>query len=314
MSLKSKNGSDIKRKSRMPGGGKSNLELWLLCLPGIIKVLIFSYIPLLWMTLAFKFYVPRKGLFGSRWVEFQNFEVLFKSGQAWTLIKNAIGINVLCIGFGTVISVLLGLFMFETGKKFLKVTQILYVFPFFISWPLVGVLLKAFLSGRTGMISSLLSAVGVDVQFYKEPKLWKGIIAFSYIFKTAGMSAVTYYAVLMGADKELYEAARIDGAKTFGCMWHVSLPALKTMIILNVIMATTDILKVDFNMVYYLTDNKAALYSATDVIETYMFRATTSGSGLEQGTAIGLVQGVVGLTLTLIVNKLCNKLFGESLI
>ena len=303
------------KNMQISGYKRENIQLWVLCLPGIIKVFVFSYIPMVWLLLAFKFYIPSYGLFGSPFEGFYNFELLFSSGQALLLIKNAITINVLNIFVSTLVAVLIGLFMHElAGRGFLKFSQMILIMPFFVSWPLVGLLLKTFIGEGTGMLASILSSItGSEAGFYKKPELWPWIIMLSYVWKTAGMSGITYFAVLMGVDKSPYEAAQMDGAGTFKVMWHISLPVLKLMIILNIIMSSINILKVDFNMVYYLTEGNAVLYATTDVIETFMFRATQSGTGLEQGTAIGLIQGLFGLILTLSINKVCKKFFRESL-
>ncbi|MBR2968688.1 MAG: sugar ABC transporter permease [Clostridia bacterium] len=293
---------------------KENFQLWLLCLPGIVKVLIFSYIPFVWLVMAFQFYIPRRGLFGSTWVGFQNFDYLLKSSVANRIVTNSIAINLLSIVFCTAVSVLLGLCLFEINKKwFLKISQTVVIFPYFVSWPLVGILVSSFLSERTGMITSIFDIFGDRPDFYSEPNVWWGIITFSNVWKTAGLSAVTYYAVLMGVDRQMYEAAEIDGAGRFRRMWNISMPALKLMIILNIIMSSANILRVDFNMVYYVTNNAAALYSKTDVIETYMFRALRTEGDYSIGTATGLLQALVGFVLTLGVNWLSKKLSKESL-
>ncbi|MBQ9480981.1 MAG: sugar ABC transporter permease [Clostridia bacterium] len=293
---------------------RENLQLWILCIPGILKVLVFSYIPFMWLLMAFQFYIPRRGLFGSTWVGFRNFEYLIKSSVATRIITNSIVINVLGIVFGTVVAVILGLFLFEISKKwFLKISQTVVIFPYFVSWPLVGILVSAFLSERTGMLTSIIDLFGTRPDFYSEPDVWWGIITFSNVWKNAGLSAVTYYAVLMGVDRELYEAAEIDGAGRFGRMFSISMPALKLMIVLNVIMSSANILRVDFNMVYYVTNNAAALYSKTDVIETYMFRALRTEGDYSIGTATGLLQALVGFFLTLAVNWISKKLSEESL-
>ncbi|MBQ7164783.1 MAG: sugar ABC transporter permease [Clostridia bacterium] len=293
---------------------RENLQLWILCIPGILKVLVFSYIPFMWLLMAFQFYIPRRGLFGSTWVGFRNFEYLIKSSVATRIITNSIVINVLGIVFGTVVAVILGLFLFEISKKwFLKISQTVVIFPYFVSWPLVGILVSAFLSERTGMLTSIIDLFGTRPDFYSEPDVWWGIITFCNVWKNAGLSAVTYYAVLMGVDRELYEAAEIDGAGRFGRMFSISMPALKLMIVLNVIMSSANILRVDFNMVYYVTNNAAALYSKTDVIETYMFRALRTEGDYSIGTATGLLQALVGFFLTLAVNWISKKLSEESL-
>lgn len=294
---------------------REQVQFWVLCLPGLIKVLVFSYLPMIWLLMAFQFYIPRRGLFGSEWVGFENFAYLLKSSVASRLIINSVAISTLRIVFTTIISLILGLFLFEiTSKVFLKVSQTVLIFPYFVSWPLVGVLVSAFLSERTGMLTDIIEVItGTRIDFYSDPSYWRSIITFSNCWKSCGLSAVTYYAVLTGVDREIYEAAEIDGASKFKCMWHVSLPALKLMVVLNIIMSSANILRVDFNMVYYVTNNAPALYSTTDVIETYMFRALRTEGDYSISTATGLLQATVGLVLTLITNKVSKKLSGSSL-
>jgi len=304
-----------RRKMHNAATRKDNLHLSLLCLPGIVKVFIFSYIPLIWLIMAFQFYIPRRGLFGSEWKGFENFGYLFNSSIASRLITNAIAINILGIVFGTIFSVLLGLFLYEITKKwFLKFAQTVAIFPYFVSWPLVGVLVISFLSDRTGMLTKIFQNMfGSTIDFYSEPELWWGIITFMSVWKSAGLSAVTYYAVLMGADKSVYEAADLDGASRFQTMMHVSLPLLKLMIILNIIMSSANILRVDFNMVYYVTNNSTPLLTRTDVIETYMYRALRTEGDYSIGSAVGLLQASVGFVLTIVVNKVCKKISNNSL-
>lgn len=304
------------RKNHRKAQRRDNAELSALCFPGILKVLLFSYIPYVWLLIAFENYKPKRGVFGSPFVGFKNFEVLFTSPEIANMIRNGIVINLLCIVFSTIISVLLGLFLFEITKKlFLKFSQTVVIFPYFVSWPLVAVIVASVLGNQTGFIANIYEKlVGSEMNAYSNPALWWPIITFLYCWKTCGLSAVTYYAVLMGTDKSIYEAAELDGASTFKTMFHVSLPALKLMIILNVIMSSANILRTDFNMIYYVTQDKAALLSTTNVIETWMYRALRgSGASYEVTTAVGLIQAIVGFVLTLIVNKASKKIGKTSL-
>ena len=295
---------------------KDNAELSLLCLPSFLKVIIFSYVPFLWLTIAFQNFIPRKGIFGSTFVGFKNFEVLFTSPDTMTMIRNAIAINALCIIFSTIVSVLLGLFLYEiTSKLLLKFSQTVIIFPYFVSWPLIAIIVSSLIGDQTGMIADLYSKItGAELNAYSSPWVWWPILTFLYVWKTSGLSAVTYYAVLIGTDKSIYEAAKIDGASRFRTMFQISLPMLKLMIILNVIMSCANILRIDFNMIYYVTQDKSALLETTNVIETFMYRALRgSGASYEVTTAIGLVQAAVGFVLTMIVNKVCRKIGGTSL-
>ncbi len=290
-------------------------QILFMCIPTILKTLIFSYLPMIGLIMAFQNYIPRRGIFGSEWVGFQNFEYLLKSSIASRLIFNSIFLNILFTVFGTVVSLLLGLFLFEIGSKlFVKISQTVLVFPYFASWPLVGVLLSALISSENGMITKFIeSAFSVTLNFYAMPELWPGILTFVNVWKVSGLSAVVYYAILIGVDREIYEAAEMDGAGKFRTMWSISLPYLKQMVILNIIMSSVNVLRMDFNMIYFVTNNSATLYPTTDVIETYMFRALRTEGDISVAAATGLIQGVVGLILTLLLNWLSKRTLGESL-
>ncbi len=294
---------------------KRSTHLLLMCVPTILKTLIFAYLPMIWLVMAFQDYVPRRGLLYSPWVGWQNFEYLIKSSTASRLVGNAILLNVLFIIFGTVVSLILGLFLFEViSRKFVKFAQIIMIFPYFASWPLVDVLLSSLIGSENGMLTKWLQQTfGMTVDFYAMPEIWRGMLTFVNVWKVAGLSAVVYYAILIGVDKEIYDAASIDGAGRFRTMWNISLPFLRQMIVLNIIMSSANILRVDFNMVYYVTENKSALYPTTDVIETYMYRILRTEGDVSVTAATGMIQGVVGLVLTLLLNFFSKKVVGESL-
>ncbi|MDR1094684.1 MAG: ABC transporter permease subunit [Clostridiales bacterium] len=297
------------------GQRKENIEHWLLCLPALLKVLIFSYLPLIGLLMAFQFYIPRRGLFGSEWVGFQNFAYLFKSTIASRLIINAVVLNALGIVAGTVVSLIVGLVMFEVvNKVFVRASQTILIFPYFVSWPLVGVLVGSFLSERTGMLTNILYSIGgTRIDFYSEPGYWRAILTVTLVWKNSGLSAVMYYAFLIGVDKQLYEAAAIDGASKFRRMLHVSMPALNLMVVLGIIVSSANILRIDFNQVYFVTNNDPSLYKTTDVIETYMFRALRTEGDYSISTAVGLVQAAVGFVLTIVINYVSKKLSAQSL-
>lgn len=300
------------RRSRF--NRKSNLQLWLIALPAIIKVAIFSYVPLIGLVLAFKFYQPRRGYFGSPWVGWANFERLFKSQDFTTIVTNAIVNNILFIITGTIVALLVGLFMFEvTSKGFTKFAQTTIIFPFFVAWPLVATLVKALLDD-TGIITNLIyKMTGEEINFYARPEYWRVILVILNIWKNVGLSSLIYYAVLTGSDSSVYEAASIDGAGRFKKMWYLSLPMLRLMIVINIIMSTSNLLRFDFGMVYYTTQQDPRLYPTTDVIETYMYRALRDDGDYSVSTAVGLVQGVVGFVLTLGTNWLAKKVSGSGL-
>lgn len=292
---------------------KYNRDLFLITLPLLIKTFIFSVVPLLWLVMAFEFYIPSGGIFGSEWVGFANFEFLVSSASFFKMIRNAFVLNVLDIIFGTVVGIVLGLLLFEIiGKKRLKVIQTIFFFPYFITWAVTGTLLDSFI-GNNGMITEWVTAMtGKAVDFYNMPWIWWGIIVLMGIWKGAGVSAVVNYAVLMGTDIEMYEAANIDGANRVQKMWYLSLPYLKNMIIVNIIMNCSNLLRYDFSRIYFLTGDRSTLYETTDVIETYMYRALRSNGLFEASTAAGLLQSIVGLFLCIGANYVTRKISKES--
>lgn len=311
-------GGKLQKKRTGRRNVKRNLQLYALIFPSFIKVLIFSYLPMIGLIMAFQHYIPRRGL-ASPFVGFQWFEYLFSSNTLTRLLTNAVTMNLLFIVTGTVISLLLGLFLYEiTNKYFLKISQTLIFFPYFIAMPLVGTLLYA-LIGDTGIITNILAKMGVEIDFYQRPDLWKGILTIANVWKTSGVNAVIYYAILMGANRDTYEAASIDGAGRFRQMWVISLPHLKEIVLVGIIMSSANIIKFDFNMVYFLTRDDSTLYPTTDVIETFMYRMMSGGSGgrdaaqYEISIATGLFQGVVGLVLSVLTNFVSKKLAKVSL-
>ncbi|MGN1098844.1 MAG: ABC transporter permease subunit [Christensenellales bacterium] len=162
--------------------------------------------------------------------------------------------------------------------------------------------------GDKGFITTqILNSTGEYIDFYKKPEAWKAILVVAGIWKNAGVSVIVYYATLMAIDNEIMEAAEIDGAGRWKKMFYISLPHLRLMIILNIIMSSANILRYDFSMVYFLTNNSPILYKTTDTLETYMFRALRTNGDFSIGTATGLAQGVAGLILSYFTNKLAKK-------
>ena len=309
-------------KSRKPFFAKSanarmkrkyNRELLIITLPALVKIIMFSFVPLIWLLISFQFYEPSAGVFGSPWVGFDNFKYLVTSNDFFKMVRNAIVMNLLDVIFGTSVGVILGLLLYEiTSRIQIRAIQTIFFFPYFITWAIVGSLMDTFI-GSSGFITNLVSAIsGTEIDFYARPGLWWGIICFMGVWKGAGVSAVTNYAVLLGIDKEMFEAADLDGANRLQKMWYLSLPYMKNMIMINIIMNCSNILRYDFSRVYFCTQNYSALYPTTEVIETYMYRALRTNGLYEPSTAAGLLQSVVGLVLCVGANFLTKKVSPES--
>ncbi len=310
-SLKQKFSRPKKKKSLMKS--KNDRELLIITLPLLIKTFIFSVVPLFWLLLAFEFYVPNLGVLGSPWVGFDNFKYLVTSSAFTNMLRNAVVLNILDILFGTVCGVILGLLMFElVNKVAIKTIQTMFFFPYFIAWTVTGTLLEAFIGDR-GVINEIISSIGGQtVDFYSKPWAWWPIIVFMGLWKGAGVGGVVNYAVLMGADTEMYEAAEIDGANRFQKMIFLSLPYMKTMLLVNMIMSCSNIIRYDFSRIYFLTGDRSTLYETTEIIETYMYRALRRSGLFEASTAVGLLQSAVGLVFCAIANFITKKITPES--
>lgn len=293
---------------------KRDLQYFILLIPGFIKIFIFSLLPIVGLIIAFERYIPRLGLFGSPFVGLDNLELLFTSSVLKQLLINTTVLTLLQVFFGLITSVTLSLILFEIrDRNKIKILQIFLLFPYFISWPLVGMMVQSLLSSDSGMITHLiLNITGEKIEFYAEPKYWRFILTFASCWKSVGINGILYYAVLIGVDKGLYEAASLDGANTFRKMWHVSLPALSMMLCLGLITSMSGILRYDFSLVYYLTNNRSELLPTTEVIEVYMFNTMRTTPNFPIGSAVGLFQSVFGFILSIIANLIIKKINGES--
>lgn len=296
------------QKKRKRSNRKGDMQLLAMCVPAMLKLFVFAYIPLLGIIMAFQNYNPVQGFLGSEFVGFENFKFFFKSNDWVRITYNTVIMNLLFIAVGLVVSILLALLMYEIQNRvFLKAAQTMFFFPYFISWTLTGLILLAFLNSN-GIVTNLVEMItGNSINFYMEPKYWHFILLVVNIWKGAGVNAIIYYANMMSIDREYYEAAELDGASRLQCAWHITLPEIKVMAIVLTVMAVGNIIRADFGMFYYVPRNSPMLYSATDVIDTYVFRAINQLGDFSMGSAVGLYQSVVGFVLILVTNMIVKK-------
>ena len=292
---------------------RNNIPLAIMCLPALAYIICFNYLPMFGVVIAFKDYNYVDGILGSPWVGFEHFKFFFESNEAAVLLRNTILYNVLFIILSTFLKVLVALFLYEiTSRVFLKSYQTAIILPNFISWVLVAYIGYALFASETGMLNSILRSMGdKPIQWYSEPKYWPFILTIFEMWKGVGMGCIIYYAALMGVDKSLYEAAEIDGANRLKQITNISIPTILPTICILLIMSVGGILGGDFGLFYQLPRNSGALYPATDVISTYVYRGLQSGD-LGRTAAIGLFQNFVGLVLTLGTNLFIKKFNPEN--
>lgn len=252
----------------------TNKYLYLMILPGIIFFLVFSYLPMIGLTIAFQNFNPVQGL-ASPFVGFRNFYFFFTSLDWLRVTFNTVFLNMLFISSELIVAITLAIMFSEIKEKsFVKITQSVVILPHFLSWAIVAMFSMALFSSDSGFINSSLDALGVDrINFITNAKIWPLILVFFRIWKGAGFGSVIYLATIAGIDTEIYESAKIDGATRLQVIFHITLPMLKTTAIILTLFATGRIFYGDFGMIYALVKDNSILFATTDVIDTFVYRA-----------------------------------------
>lgn len=297
---------------------KENKEFLFLTLPGTIWFLIFAYLPMFGIIIAFKNWKISGGfiesLIKSEWVGFDNFKFLFNSSDAWLITRNTVLYNIVFIILGIVLPVTLAILLKELlNKRLSKFYQSSMFLPYFLSWVVVSYCLFAFLSPEKGYINGIITSLGGDkISWYTESKYWIFILIFMSQWKGVGYGTVIYLASICGIDKSYYEAAMIDGASKWQQIKYITIPSLKPVLIIMFITAVGGMFRADFGLFYQLPKNSGALYSVTNVIDTYVYRGLTNLGNIGMSSAAALYQSFVGLVLILVTNGIVRKVDNEN--
>lgn len=303
-----------KKKTISNYNRKGQLALFSMQLPGIIYALIFLYIPMIGIIIAFKDYKFNLGMFGSPWNGLKNFEFLFKSNTFFTLLRNTIGYNVVFILLSRLLCVACALLLYNIANKYaIKFIQSGIFIPYLLSWIVVSYASYAFLANDLGLINSVIRFFGGEnISFYNSPKYWPFILTFFYLWKTIGFDTLVYYGTILSIDTEQLEAADLDGCSYMQKVRYIILPHLKQVIVMLLILALGGIIRSDFGMFYYLPKDTGALYSVTDTLDTYINRAILVNGSMGSASAAGLIQSVVGMILVIVTNKVVKKMDSDS--
>lgn len=313
----------METKKRGPQGNffnrlKANKELLILSTPGAIWFLLFAYLPLFGILVAFKKFRLSGNFFTSlitsEFVGFKNFEFLFSSGDAWIILRNTVLYNIVFVILGVVLPVIVALLLNELRNKGMaKVYQSSMFLPYFLSWVVVSYCLFAFLNPEKGYFNAILRQFGFEeISWYTEKKLWPFIIILMSQWKGVGYNTVVYLASICGIDKTYYEAAMLDGATKWQQVKFITLPLLKPVITILLIMSIGGIFKADFGLFYQLPKDSGPLYPVTNVLDTYIYRALKTGGELGMSSAAALFQSTVGFVLIMIANKIVSKVDNEN--
>ncbi len=299
-------------KQERLGGNRfvEQLQLSTMALPAVILILIFSYIPMFGLIIAFKNYKVNLGILGSEFVGLKNFMFFFHSNDAFRIIRNTLCYNAVFITVGVVFSVSFAIMLSTiTQKKLIKFYQSSMFLPYFLSWVVVAYMSLCFFNYKDGILNGILKALRQNaVSWYSEPKYWPFILVISYLWKTAGYNVLIYYAAIISIDEVLYEAAYIDGCTKFKSIWHITIPNIRPTVVILVILSIGRIFYADFGLFYQLTQNSGSLYSVTDVVDTYVYRTLRVTGDVGVSAAVGFVQSIVGFALQMTTNFVVGRI------
>lgn len=289
------------------------LPVYLMALPGLVYLFINNYMPLPGLVLAFKNYNARDGIWGSPWAGFSNFTYLFQNDAGY-ITRNTILYNLAFIIINTVLSVAVAILLSEMTSKAKKAYQSAILLPYLISSVIIAYLVFAFLGVDNGFFNkTILPLFGVkSVNWYTKTEYWPFILIFVSAWKTVGYQCIVYLATIMGFDRTYYEAAIIDGATKLQQIFRITIPLLKSTIILLILLAIGRIFYSDFGLFYQVPMNSGALYPVTQTIDTYVYRGLLEVGNITMSAAAGAYQSLVGFLLVLGANLVVRKLDRES--
>lgn len=287
-----------------------------MALPALILLLVFNYLPMLGLVIAFKDYRAYQGILGSTWVGMHNFQYLFSTPQALQATVNTLYMNALFIVTTLICSLALALLLNEIrdSSRFLsRIYQTTIFFPYFISYVLISYFVFALLNSDSGLLNRLLGHLGIGpIDWYASPHYWPVILTLVNLWKGAGFWSIVYLAGIIAINPEYYEAARVDGAGKWDQIRSITLPLLMPLIIINVLLSLGRIFYADFGLFFQVTRNSSLLYSTTDVIDTYVYRALTQIGDVGMAAAAGFYQAIVGFTLVVLANWLVRRIDPEK--
>jgi putative aldouronate transport system permease protein len=293
-----------------------NKFLYLLMLPGILFFIVFAYLPMVGIIIAFKDWNPIKGIFKSKFIGFKNFNFFFTSTDWIKVTYNTLFLNILFIISGLILSIAIAIMLSELSNAVYKKTiQSIVILPNFLSWTVVAMFSMALLTPEGGYINAIFKTLHLpDINFYQNATIWPVVLIFMKIWKGAGFGSIIYLAAIAGLDQEVYEAAKIDGCDKLQSIFFITIPMLKSTAILLTIMSIGGIFHGDFGMIYALVGDNSLLFPTTDVIDTYVYRQLRVIGDMGMSSAVGFYQSVVGLIFVISSNAIAKKVDPDSAI
>ncbi|MCL2058667.1 MAG: ABC transporter permease subunit [Oscillospiraceae bacterium] len=285
-------------------------SLLVMLLIPFVYIVIFAYIPMSGLVLAFKDFKYAGGIWGSPWVGLANFRFFFISGAARTVIPMTVMYNLAFIVVGMFVQVSFAIILNEViGKVYKRLAQSMMLLPHFISWVVASALVYNILNYEFGVFNNLRADIGLDpVNVYGNPGYWPFIMVFLSIWKGAGYGTIIYLANITSIDTEIFEAAQIDGANAWQQITRITIPHLKSTMIIMLLLAMGNMFRGGLDMFYQIIGNNGILLPRADVIDTYVFRLLMSSSDIGMAAAAGLFQSVLGFLTVLTANYVVKKI------
>ncbi|NLN03714.1 MAG: sugar ABC transporter permease [Clostridiaceae bacterium] len=286
---------------------KKNYDLYLLSLPMFIYIVVFHYGPMYGVQIAFKVFIPVKGINGSPWVGFEHFIRFFKSYHFWTLLKNTLGISIYSLAVGFPCPIILALMLNEVRHKYFKKTiQMVTYAPHFISVVVLVGIMTTFLSPNTGVINQFIKKLGMEpIAFLEKPEWFKTLYVLSGVWQRVGWNSIIYMAALSSIDVQLHEAAIVDGSNKLQRIYYIDIPGIIPTAVILLILNMGNIMSVGFEKVF-LMQNPLNL-RASEVISTYVYKVGLMGGEFSFSAAVGLFNTVVNFALLIIVNRIAGR-------
>lgn len=294
---------------------KDDRALYVMALPTVIFLIIFAYMPMIGLVMAFQDYNVNLGMFGSKFVGFANFKYLFTTTDAWIITRNTVCYNLVFMVVNNCLAMAMAMLLSElTARRYAKVLQTIYMLPYFLSWTVVAIVVTAFLDRDKGLVNQIIKAMGGagKTNWYQQKALWPFLLVGLNAWKGVGYGTVLYLAVISGISHDFYEAAVLDGATKLQQAWYITLPQLRMVLCISIILAMGSIFRADFGLFYSVTLDSGRIYAVTDVIDTYIYRGLTKLANVGMSTAAGFYQSLVGLVMVIIANKVVTKIDPDS--
>ncbi len=289
--------------------------LYLMMIPGFAYFIVNNYMPMPGLLMAFKKFKFTKGIWGSPWTGIKNFTFLISSRDLSLLVRNTVLYNLAFMVLGTILAVTVAIMLNEIrNKKLQKSLQTVILIPHLMSYVILAYIVYALFGGEYGMINnSILKPLGAEpISWYTQEKYWPFILTAVNLWKSFGYSSIIYFATIVGFDQTYYEAAVVDGASTMQCIFYITLPMLKHVIITLTLFSIGHIFNSDFGLFYQVPMNSGQLYNVTSTIDTYVYRGLLEDNNIGRASAASFIQSIVGFLLVISANWVVRRIEAES--